>query len=66
MVKVNKKKIMKLKMKKVKLYLAIFSIGFMAFFLGLPIVPKETIEKALKVNKQNIAVEVVEAADEQS
>jgi hypothetical protein len=66
MAKVNKKKIMKLKLKKVKLYLAIFCIGFMAFFLGLPIVPKETIEKMLKANNQNIAAEIVEATDEQS
>ena len=57
---------MKFKFKQVRLYLAMFCIGIMAFLIGLPIVPKEKIEKTLKANNQSVVVEIIEAADEQS
>ena len=50
---------------KIKIYLAMICIGTMAFFVGLPVVPKEQIDKILQAERQNITAEVIEPADEQ-
>ena len=57
---------MKSTFKRIKIYLAMICIGSMAFFIGVPIVPKEQIDKMLRADNQNMAAEIVEAADEQS
>ncbi len=41
------------------------SIGSMAFLVGVPIVPKEQVEKILQANNQDIAAEIIQAVDEQ-
>ena len=57
---------MKSTFQRIKIYLAMICIGSMAFFVGVPIVPKEQIDKMLQADNQNMAAEVVEAAEEQS
>ena len=57
---------MKSTFNRIKIYLAMICIGSMAFFIGVPIVPKEQIDKMLRADNQNMAAEIVEAADEQS
>ena len=57
---------MKYKLQTIKIYIAMLCLGSMAFFTGVPIMPKEKVAKILQANNQNIAAEVIEAADEQS
>lgn len=57
---------MKLAGQKIKLYLAMICIGSMAFFTGVPVVPKEKVERILQASNQNIAAEVIQTVDEQS
>ena len=62
----NKSNNMKSTFDKIKIYLAMICIGTMAFLVGVPVVPKEQIDKILQADNQNMAAEVIEAADEQS
>jgi hypothetical protein len=57
---------MRLTRQKIKLYLAMICISFMAFFTGVPVVPKEKVEQILEASNQNIAAEVIQTVDEQS
>lgn len=57
---------MKLAVQKIKLYLVMICIGSMAFFTGVPVIPKEKVEQILQASNQNIAVEVNQTVDEQS
>jgi hypothetical protein len=57
---------MRLTRQKIKLYLAMICIGFMAFFTGVPVVPKEKLKQIIEASNQNIAAEVIQAVDEQS
>lgn len=57
---------MRLTRQKIKLYLAIFCISFMAFFTGVPVFSKEKLKQIIEASNQNIAAEVIQAVDEQS
>jgi hypothetical protein len=55
-----------MKLQKLKIFLALVCLSSMAFLLGVPVIPKEKVEQILSANNQNVAAEVIEAADEQS
>ena len=57
---------MKSTWQRIKLYIAMICIGSMAFFVGVPIVPKEQVAQIIKASNQNATVEVIQAEDEQS
>lgn len=61
----NQDRVMKLTLQKIKLYVAMFCIGSMAFLIGVPIVPQEKIDKILQANNLDTAAEVIQASDEQ-
>lgn len=56
---------MKLTWQRIKLYIAMICIGSMAFFIGVPIVPKEKVEQIIQASNQNTASEVIQTEDEQ-
>lgn len=56
---------MKLTWQRAKLHLAMICIGSMAFFIGVPVVPKEKVEQIIRASNQNTAAEVIQAGDEQ-
>lgn len=56
---------MKITVQKIKLYLAMFCIGAMAFLVGVPVVPKEKVARIIEASRENVTVEVIQK-DEQS
>ena len=56
---------MKLFWRKTKIYLAMFFIGLMALFTGVPIIPEEKIEQILQAHNQDLASDVADVDYEQ-